>query len=248
MTALADQDIHDTIAANLEHIEARIAAACSRVSRDRSEVTLIAVSKTRSVKEIIAAYHCGVRHLGENRVEELEEKLPLLNTRFDASPVTWHLIGHVQSRKAKRAAELADIIHSVDSLTLAQRLDRFAIERGSRLPVLLECNVSGEESKFGFGAWDENIWAETLKQIQQFERLGHLDVQGLMTMAPIVPHPEEARPIFRRLRQLRDILRELAPFSTWSELSMGMTDDFEIAVEEGATLVRIGRAIFGQRA
>jgi len=247
MATPSNKDIHANIAANLEHIEARIVAACARAGRARSEVTLVAVSKTRPATEIIAAYRCGVRHFGENRVEEMEEKTPPLRAEFTADPAIWHLIGHVQSRKAKRAAELADIVHSVDSLHLAERMNRCAAERGVRLPVLLECNVSGEEAKYGFAAWDDSAWAEAWAQIQQLERLDHLEVRGLMTMAPIVAQPEEARPVFRRLRHLRDILRQAAPFSAWAELSMGMTDDFEVAIEEGATLVRIGRAIFGPR-
>ena len=247
MGTLSNEGILTNIAANLKRVEARIAVACARVGRARSEVTLVAVSKTRPAAEIIAAYHCGLRHFGENRVEEMEEKTPPLRAEFAANPAIWHLIGHVQSRKAKRAVDLADIVQSVDSLHLAERLNRCAAERSARLPVLLECNVSGEEAKYGFAAWDDSVWAETRTQIQQFSRLDHLEVRGLMTMAPIVAQPEEARPVFRRLRQLRDILRQAAPFSVWAELSMGMTDDFEVAIEEGATLVRIGRAIFGPR-
>lgn len=238
-------DGSNDIRANIERVEQRILAACRRAGRARGQVTLVAVSKTRTVDEIMAAYRCGIRHFGENRVEEAESKVAQLRQELKEDPIIWHMIGHIQSRKAKMAVELADMVHSVDSLRLATRLDHFAAEKNLRLPILLELNVSGEASKEGFVAWDESLWAESLVQIQSFADLRHLQVRGLMTMAPIVADPEQARPVFRRLRQLRDVLRARATFSTWEDLSMGMTDDFEVAIEEGATLVRIGRAIFG---
>lgn len=235
------------IAVNLERVEQRIAEACARAGRARGEVTLVAVTKTRSPGEIVQAYRCGLRHFGENRVEEAEVKLPALAGAFDAGPVTWHMIGHVQSRKARRAVEVADIIHSVDSLRLANRLDRFAAEMGKRMPILLELNVSGEESKEGFAAWDEETTAAFGEQVPALMACEHLELRGLMTMAPIVPQAELARPVFQALRRIRDLLRERYPALAWAELSMGMTDDFEVAIEEGATMVRIGRAIFGPR-
>jgi hypothetical protein len=233
------------VAANLAQVEQRIAAACARAGRVRDEVTLVAVSKTRSLAEILAAYRAGVRHLGENRVEEAEAKVPALRQSVAGDPITWHMIGHVQSRKARGAVEFCDIIHSVDSVHLALRLERFASEMGKRVPILLEVNISGEATKYGFPAGDAAQGGELIVQTRQLAALTHLRVEGLMTMAPIVADPEQARPIFRQLRQLRDVLRDQVPFSTWPELSMGMTDDFEVAIEEGATLVRIGRAIFG---
>jgi pyridoxal phosphate enzyme (YggS family) len=231
------------IGANLAQVDERIAAACRRAGRDRSEVTLVAVTKTRSLAEIIAAYCCGVRHFGENRIEEAAEKAPALRATFGPDPVTWHMIGHVQSRKARDAAHLADVVHSVDSTCLATRLDRFAGEAGKRLPVLLEANVSGEESKYGFPAWDEAGCTALLDAAREVATLPNLDARGLMTMAPIVADPEEARLIFARLRNLREALRDVTG-RDWPELSMGMTDDYVVAVEEGATMVRIGRAIF----
>jgi PLP dependent protein len=233
------------IAANLQRLEARISAACARAGRARSQVTLVAVSKTRSITEVMAAYRCGVRHFGENRVEEAEVKVPALRAESATDPIIWHMIGHLQSRKARQGAELCDVIHSVDSLHLALRLDRFAADLGKRLPVLLEVNVSGEESKFGFLAKGPDACAHFVRTVANLATLEHLEVRGLMTMAPVVAQPEQARPVFQALRQLGDVLREQAPFSAWDALSMGMTDDFEVAIEEGATLVRIGRAIFG---
>jgi len=230
---------------NIERVEERIAAACARAGRKRAEVTLVAVSKTRPAAEILAAYRCGLRHFGENRVEEAEEKLPQLASQWGADRPTWHLIGHLQSRKARTAVDLFDIVHSVDSLHLATRLDRFAAEAGTRLPILLEVNISGEETKFGWAATHADERAALIEQVQALVGLTHLEVRGLMTMAPLVEDAEQTRPVFRALRQLRDALRAQATFSQWDELSMGMTNDYPVAIEEGATLIRVGRAIFG---
>jgi len=240
-------DIQPDIGANLRGLEKRIEDACARAGRRRGEITLVAVTKTRSIEEVIRAYQCGLRHFGENRVEEAETKVPDLRVRFADAPATWHMVGHVQSRKARRAVALADVIHSLDSLRLARRLDRFAAEVDRRLRILVEVNVSGETSKYGFPAWDADRLAKFVGQIAELEALAHLEVQGLMTMAPMVDDPELVRPVFRRLREIRDRLRDQVPFCPWPELSMGMTDDFEVAIEEGATMVRIGRAIFGPR-
>ena len=232
------------IAANVARVEERIAAACARAGRARNAVTLVAVSKTRSAAEVAAAWRCGLRHFGENRVEEAEVKLPEVTAALPGERPTWHLIGHLQSRKARTAAELFDTVHSVDSLRLAARLDRFAGEAGRRLPVLLEVNVSGEASKFGWDAQSAAGRAAFVAEAQALAALTHLEVRGLMTMAPLVVSAEETRPVFRALRALRDELRLAAPFGAWDELSMGMTNDYAVAIEEGATLVRIGRAIF----
>ncbi|MHB0857786.1 MAG: YggS family pyridoxal phosphate-dependent enzyme [Anaerolineae bacterium] len=238
--------IAHAIAQNLAQVEGRIEAACVRAGRQREEVTLIAVSKTRSVAEIRAALGCGVRHLGENRIEEVEPKVAALREEGITQAI-WHMIGHVQSRKARSVVALCDTIHSVDSLRLAERLDRHAADLGRRVPVLLELNVSGEESKFGFCAHDEAELERFVVEAAALEGLTALDVVGLMTMAPIVPDPELARPVFRRLATVREHLRKRLPFTSWNELSMGMTDDYGVAIEEGATMVRIGRAIFGHR-
>lgn len=232
------------IAANVTRVEERIAAACARAGRTRGEVTLVAVTKLRAAEEVLAAYRCGLRHFGENRVEEAEVKLPRLASQWDGTPPTWHLIGHLQSRKARDAVLLFDTVHSVDSLRLATRLDRFAAEEGRSLPVLLEVNVSGEETKFGWtvtNAAEQNAFVD---EVRGLAALAHLEVRGLMTMAPLVADAEQARPVFRALRALRDRLRAEAPFSAWPDLSMGMTNDYAVAIEEGATLVRIGRALF----
>ena len=232
------------IAANIARVQEWIAAACARAGRARDEVTLVAVTKLRSPEEVLAAYQCGLRHFGENRVEEAEAKLPQLASQWEGTPPTWHLIGHLQSRKARDAVALFDTVHSVDSLRLATRLNRFAGEDGRSLPILLEVNVSGEESKYGWTVTNAAEQSAFVDEVRGLAALAHLEVRGLMTMAPLVADAEQARPVFHALRDLRDRLRAEAPFSAWDDLSMGMTNDYGVAIEEGATLVRIGRALF----
>lgn len=229
--------------ANLRSVQERIAAAATRAGRDPNGISLVAVTKTQSPATIREAFRLGQRCFGENRVEEAETKVPEL-----PEEIAWHMIGHVQSRKAGRVAQIFEVIHSVDSVKLARRLDRACEGQSHPLPVLLECNVSGEAAKYGFAAdrWAENgpqrdaLWSA----VESIAALPNLDVRGLMTMAPIVTDPELARPVFISLRNLRDELAAAFAQTDWPELSMGMTDDFEVAVEEGATLVRVGRAIF----
>lgn len=232
-----------TLEANFRSVQERIKAAARRAGRDPAEITLVAVTKTQSPAEIQAAYDLGLRHFGENRVEEAEAKVGHL-----PKAITWHMIGHIQSRKAKRVVPLFELVHSVDGVKLARRLDRLSAERPKPLPVFLECNVSGEESKYGFAAdaWTEDRGQKELlfAAVGEILALPNLQVLGLMTMAPIVADPEQARPVFVRLRELRDELTMTFPHADWRHLSMGMTDDFEVAIEEGATMIRVGRAIF----
>lgn len=236
---------------NLRQVQERIAEAALRAGRDPAEVTLVAVTKTFPPEVILEAYAAGLRHFGENRPEEGAEKIPIVNAAVPGPRPTWHMVGHIQSRKADLVVDCYDVVHSVDRLKIAQRLSRFAVEVGREIPVLLECNVSGEATKFGFAV---NRWEEDAAQREAFFAEGAailalpgLRVEGLMTIAPLTDDPERVRPVFARLRALRDALRERFPRLPWSELSMGMTDDFEVAVKEGATMVRIGRAIFGPR-
>jgi pyridoxal phosphate enzyme (YggS family) len=217
------------IEANIREVRRRMAQACERSRRSVDEITLVAVTKGFEAQAVRAAFDSGIKNFGENRVQEAEEKIAQLKDLRPA--VTWHMVGHLQSNKARVAVELFDIIHSIDSIKLAEILNR-RIEKP--LPVLLEVNVSGEVTKTGFSLGG---LAAAAKEIGQ---LTNLNLMGLMTVAPFVPDPEAVRPVFRKLRELRDSMG-------LKHLSMGMTDDFEVAVEEGATMLRIGRAIFGDR-
>lgn len=225
------------LADNLARVQERIAAAARRVGRNPAEVTLIAVTKTVPWERAQAVLALGVRHLGENRVQEAEAKyaggLP--------PDVTLHLIGHLQTNKARAAARLFQLIHSLDRARLAELLEQEARGLPRPLPALLQVNVAGEASKFGLAA------AEVPAAVDSFAYLPHLDLQGLMTIAPLAQNPEDVRWVFRGLRELRDQLRQRHPSLALPHLSMGMTDDYPIAIEEGATLVRVGRAIFGAR-
>ncbi len=221
----------------------RIAHAARRGGRRPEAVQLVVVTKGHPLEAVRQVVEAGARHLGENYLEEALPKIEALG----GEPLTWHMIGHVQSRKARPVAEHFAWVHSVDRLKLARRLSAFAAESGRSLPVLLECNVSGEESKFGWPAWDERAWPALADELAPLLELPALDVRGLMTMAPFVDDPEEVRPVFRRLRSLRDFLARRFPRLPWEHLSMGMSGDFEVAIEEGATFVRVGTAIMGPR-
>jgi len=226
------------IAANITHVQERIAAACRRAGRDTREVKLVAVTKTVPPDRIRLAYEAGLRDFGENRVQEAAAKRPALSDLT----VIWHLIGHLQSNKARPARELFHWVHSVDSLRLAEKLHQSAVCSGDRLPVLLEVNLGGEATKAGVGE------SEVIKLVEQIAPLETLEVRGLMVIPPFFEDPEQARPFFRRLRQLaREVEARGVPNVSLQELSMGMSHDFEVAIEEGATIVRVGTAIFGPR-
>jgi len=217
------------IAARLDTVGARVAAACERAGRAMNAVTIVGVSKGQPAAAVIAAVAAGLTDVGENRVQEALPKIAEICAR-DITP-RWHLVGSLQTNKVKAALELFDIIHTVDSERLAEAIARHARQP---VPVLLEVNVAGESAKRGFAL------ADVAAAAWRIGRLPGIDLVGLMTVAPQVDDPEDVRPVFRALRELRDE-------SCLRELSMGMTDDFEVAVEEGSTLVRVGRAIFGER-
>ena len=222
----------------LEDIRERIRRAAESCNRDPDSIRLVAVSKTVPAETVKEAIEAGATILGENYVQEAREK-------FDALvpyPVSWHFIGHLQSNKAKYAVRLFDLIHSVDSLKLARSLHKEAQKAGKIQPILVQVNISGEDTKSGISAED----APAL--ISQISQLENLSVKGLMTMPPYFYQPEKVRPYFAALRELRDQIKKQAPPNvSLEELSMGMTGDFEVAIKEGATLVRIGTAIFGER-
>lgn len=237
-------ELTSIIAKNYQQVKERIAEACLRVHRSPDEVTLVVVTKGHTVERIRCAIELGLRKFGENYIEEGSEKIETIGK---VAGLEWHMIGHIQSRKAEMVVQFFDLVHSLDSLKLARRLDRFAAEKGKLVPVLPECNVSGEESKFGFPASDRNRWDDLLADFIEIAQLSHLEIRGLMTMAPLYENPEFARPVFRKLMELQGYLRRRLPEVRWDEISMGMSSDFEVAIEEGATMVRIGQAILGER-
>lgn len=222
---------------NLIQVEQNIEEACRRAGRDRSEVTLIAVSKTKPVETLQEAYDLGVRVFGENKVQEMADKYEVL-----PKDIRWHLIGHLQRNKVKYIIDKAVLIHSVDSLRLAQTIEKEAEKHNLTAHILIEVNVAKEESKFG-------IFPEDLEAlVDEIAKLPHIQVDGLMTIAPFVPDPEENRPVFRELRKLSvDISAKKVDNVNMSVLSMGMTNDYQVAIEEGATMVRVGTGIFGAR-
>jgi hypothetical protein len=237
-------EFDETVVRNLAEIKRRIHAAASSVGRDPGQVKLVVVTKGHGIHVVRSAINAGALRLGENYAEEGVEKILAAGTGGD---VEWHMIGHVQSRKAQLVCEHFHLLHSLDSVKLAIRLDHFAGEQGRRLPVLLECNVSGEVSKYGFPAWQPEQVDGLRENAAQIAALPNLQVLGLMTIAPFFDDPELARPYFKRLAALQTELVVYIPDAAWNELSMGMSADFEVAVQEGATYVRIGQAILGPR-
>lgn len=224
-------------ALRLERVQERIQAALRRAGRADS-VTLVGVTKTIEPAYIAEAYRCGLRHFGENRVQEFEEK-----RRFLSLPeATWHLVGHLQTNKSRRATELFDRVDSLDSLRLAERLNRDAADLDKQLPVLIQVHLGKEPTKFGVPE------ANLLALVEQVGALPQLDLRGLMVLPPYFDDPEQVRPFFRRLRELaEEVARQQIPQVKLRELSMGMSHDFEVAIEEGATMVRLGTALFGPR-
>jgi len=229
--------MEESIPEKIAQVRQRINAATRRAGRPASAVRLMAVTKTVDDRRILEAAHAGVDILGENYVQEARRKIDLMGR-----PAEWHHIGHLQTNKVKYAVKLFDMIHAIDRIEVAEELDKRCAQDGRIMKVLIEVNVGGESTKQGIDP--ENV----LPFCRQMSRLDFLSVQGLMTMAPWFDDPEAARPYFSLLRTLRDRIREVhIPRITMTELSMGMSGDFEVAVEEGATIVRIGHAIFGAR-
>ena len=223
------------LAGNLQSIQQRIAAACARVGRDPASVTLLAVSKGQPPEAVRAAADLGLSVFGENKVQEAKAKIPLCPGRL-----RWQMIGHLQSNKCRDAVYFFQMIQSVDSLALAEEINKWAAKAAKTMPILLEVNIAGEGSKFGYRP------ATLLAELERINALPKIEIHGLMTIAPWSPDPEKARPVFRRLRELKEECGQIlgAPLP---QLSMGMSGDFEAAIEEGATLVRLGTALFGSR-
>jgi len=231
------------VADNIRKLQSEISAAAINAGRDPNEITLIAVTKTYPAEAVTAAIHAGVTNAGENRVQEAVPKICALANDLSLSPLRWHLIGHLQSNKARLAVANFDMIHSVDSLKLATEINRHAAAAGKLMSILIQVNISGEESKSG-------VDAESVEALVSgiLEECDHVAIHGFMTMAPLT-EPEAARPTFKGLRELRDhISQEIKhPRFTPAELSMGMSNDYRVAIEEGATMIRVGTAIFGKR-
>jgi pyridoxal phosphate enzyme (YggS family) len=231
-----------SIAENIARVRERIATAARRVVRDPDEITLMGVSKTFPVKCIREAYEAGLRVFGENRVQEFAAKAPSLP---DLPEAEWHLIGHLQSNKSAKAVEIFDAVDSVDSVRMAEKVNAVAESLGKTMPVLIEINVGGEEAKGGVAPGS----VELEEILRAAARWNNLKIQGLMTVPPYTEDPEGSRPYFRQLRQIRDgIAASRLPGIESKILSMGMSHDFGVAIEEGATCVRVGTAIFGKRA
>jgi pyridoxal phosphate enzyme (YggS family) len=244
MQEISFNDKVKEIQSNLERVQDKITAAAHKACRNVWTVKLVAVTKKQSVETIKAAIAAGITCFGENYAEEAVEKLRKLN---HGNAFEWHMIGHIQSRKAAIVCEYFDYVHSVDRMKIAQYLNRYAGERGITLPVLIEVNLSGEKSKFGWQAFNQQQWPDI---VQEFEKLGdmkNIQVKGLMTMPPLFDDPEQARPIYQKLKRFQEYLSKNLPELMWEELSIGTSFDYEIAIEEGATMVRIGTEIFGER-
>lgn len=235
------------IRANLRRLNERIAAAAARGGRTTEDITLLAVTKNFPVQVIEESLAAGLREFGENRVQEAEPKIRWFRER--GTRLQWHMVGHLQRNKAKTAVRLFDMIQSVDSVRLARELSRRCGRAETIMPILLEVNVSGEAAKYGFQVeeGDQEQVEQFLSAVEEIAALPNLELQGLMTMAPFGAPQELLRSCFRRLRLLLDQLGDSFPEIRWRHLSMGMTDDFEVAIEEGATIIRVGRAIFGER-
>lgn len=223
------------LAANLNAVQTRIAAACERAGRPAASVTLLAVTKSHSPETVRSAAEAGLALFGENRVQEAKVKMGLCPARL-----RWHLIGHLQSNKCRDAVHCFEMVQSVDGLPLAQELNKWAEKSARTLPILLEVNIAGESSKFGYQP------GQLLAELEALNGLPRLEIHGLMTIAPWTPDPEKVRPVFRKLRELKQQCEDRlgAPLPL---LSMGMSGDFEVAIEEGATLVRLGTVLFGER-
>lgn len=233
-----------TIRQNLDRVKKLMSRAAEKSGRDLEQIQLIAVTKRMPVETIRAGIAAGIRRFGENYPEQAAEKIEAIGDKKD---IEWHMIGHIQSRKTDTVCKYFSMVHSLDRMKIANYLDRYSGEAKRVMPVLIEVNLSGEASKYGWEASNEILWPEILPQFRDISQKPNIEIKGLMTMPPMYDDPELTRPIYRRLRRLQGFLQENIPDAQWDHLSIGTSFDFEIAIEEGATMVRIGTEIFGPR-
>jgi PLP dependent protein len=246
MTQTPHAEKVEQIRANLASVQAQMAHAAEKSGRDVNKIQLVAVTKLMPIEMIHAGVEAGLRVFGENYPEQAAEKISALATETDEK-ITWHMIGHIQSRKTNTVCAHFDWVHSVDRLKIARYLDRYCRENNRTMPVLIEVNLSGEESKYGWKAWDEGYWPELIPQFRKFAEFPNIEIHGLMSMPPLFDDPELTRPYYQRLRRLRAFLRDQLPDFCWDELSIGTSFDYEVAIEEGATMIRLGTVLFGPR-
>jgi hypothetical protein len=229
---------------NLDVLQERMAAAAERAGRDPQGVRLVAVTKQVDLHRVETAAACGLDCFGENYPEQAMVKIQNLDV---SQKIEWHMIGHIQSRKSDTVAAFFDRVHSVDRMKIARHLQRDCQALDKVMPVLIEVNLTGEESKYGWPAWDESAWDALLPPFRKIGNLQHLRVEGLMSMPPFFDDPENTRPIYQKLRRLQSFLQAELPSMVWDELSIGTSFDYEVAIEEGATFIRVGTALFGPR-
>jgi hypothetical protein len=244
MNQMEDSTLIAKIKENLDSVQARIDRAAERADRDSRKIQLIAVTKLMPLETVKAGIAAGIRAFGENYPEQAAEKIRALSTD---ETISWHMIGHIQSRKTSTVCAFFDWVHAMDRMKIARYLDRYSAEANRIMPVLIEVNVSGEESKHGWKAWDEDGWAELVPQFKEIAQFPQVEIHGLMSMPPYFDDPELTRPYYQRLGRLQRFLRDELPDISWDELSIGTSYDFEVAIEEGATMVRLGTTIFGSR-
>jgi pyridoxal phosphate enzyme (YggS family) len=237
------ESLSQEIKARLADVNEKIAYAAAEVGRDPSDIELIAVTKQKSAAVIKSLVENGVNKIGESYLKEAEFKIELLSD----FPIEWHMIGTIQSGKEKQIAYYFDFIQSVDSVELARQISKFAGQMDKRIPIYLEFNVSGEATKQGFPGWEDSGWDKHIPDVETILELPSIDVRGLMTMAPYSKDPEDSRPYFKKLRKLKDFLNKNISDGNINGLSMGMSGDYQVAIEEGSTMLRIGTAIVGQR-
>jgi len=244
MGKLVDEALVEKIKDNFLSVINQIADSAQKAGRDDSKVKVIAVTKLMPLEVILAGVQAGIHRFGENYPEQAAEKIKSVESDEN---IEWHMIGHIQSRKSETVIKYFDMVHSLDRLKIARYLNRYAGEYNRVLPVLIEVNLSGEESKYGWEASDDEAWENLLGDFKKISSYKNLQVQGLMTMPPLFEDPERTRPIYRKLTRLQRFLQIHIPDTQWDELSIGTSFDFPVAVEEGATMVRIGTEIFGPR-